>query len=135
MRPQSLVYFNWLYGISLVVSAIGIALEPVDPELPIAFAAGLYAIMFAIAMFFWYAISLRASNVMRWIYSVLCGLSLIATLFVISTSNELNGVSLLLSALVSVIDVITVFMLFTPDARDWFASRGSKGVVNPSVFR
>ena len=135
MRPQSLVYFDWLYWLALVLSAIGIALQPADPELSVAFATSLYVTIFAVALFFWYAIALRASNVMRWIYSVLSGLSLVGTLLLISTSKNLDGVQLSLDALVSVIDAISIFMLFTPKANDWFASRGNKGVVDPSVFR
>ena len=135
MRPKPLVYFDWLYGFSLVLSAIGMALQPANPEVPFAASAPIIGITYAIALFIWFAISLRASNVMRWIFSVLTVVNLVGILFMISNSAELQGLELALNIINAVIDVVCVFMLFSAESKDWFASKGSRGVVDPSVFR
>lgn len=135
MRPQSMIYFDWLYGLSLLLSALQIPFQPANPEMPGTTNYFIYAGLFAVALLFWYAISLRASNAMRWIYSILVGLNLIAALIALAASASLGTLALALVIFGSVVDVVSVYMLFTADAKYWFATGGDKGAVNPSVFR
>ena len=134
MRPRSLVYFDWLYGLSLVLTGIQMALQPGNPDVSGAVTTTTYVITFAVSLVIWYAISLRASKGMRWINTILVGLSLLSVFFTVAASRELSTVELALTLLNSVFDVVGVFVLFTPEAKSWFANGGNKDVVNPSVF-
>jgi asparagine N-glycosylation enzyme membrane subunit Stt3 len=143
MRPSSIVRFDQLFLLSLVLGLVNFALDyetrlaelqadPASAELGLASAGFMFGVLgfsMAIALLLWFLVSRKANNVARWIMAVLAALGLITTPF------SLGGLSLpamIVTISVTLVQVASIWFLFRPDAEAWFR-HGGKG-MDPDVF-
>jgi hypothetical protein len=145
-RPASIVLFEKLYLLSIVVSAIAIALgweqmlamAGARPGLSASaqqgVAIGAVVFTFVIALLLLYFIARRASNVAKWIFVLLAAYGVFAFVTGLSANGlrvdapfALNVVSLLLT-------LYCAWLLFRPDAKAWLESKGADGPADPDTF-
>jgi len=85
---------------------------------------------FALSLLLWYLISRRVSNVAKWIYVVVMGFGVVSTLTSIDDPASPTGFALAISLASTALTAVSIFFLFRPDARAWFA----REVVDPKTF-
>lgn len=145
MRPKSIVIFDWLFLVSLILSMISSALSysavtsrfRSDPTLaPLASAGGPFligsvVIGLGVSLLLWFFISRRASNVAKWILFAFTALGVLSVVRNLQEPMFAGGVTALMIAL-AILQVVTVFFLFRPDAVAWLEG---KAPVDPDVFK
>jgi hypothetical protein len=141
-RPQSIIWFERLYLLGLVVAfAVGLfnwtktqAIVAASQTLPSWYPLVMTAVSLILNIVLWYFIARRGSNIARWIYIVLFAFALIGTAAtLLSPMLRLFGTfTLVTSLLLTVLRGVCVFLLFRPDAQGWF--RGERGNIG-DVFR
>ncbi|MDF8333244.1 hypothetical protein [Novosphingobium cyanobacteriorum] len=87
-----------------------------------------------INMLFWFFIARRASNVAKWILTVLTAFGLVSTGMRWQLMTSYSPLRLTLSLLVLVLQVIAVAYLFRADAVIWLKSKGRQGPVDVATF-
>ncbi len=133
-RPASIVSFERLYLASLAIGAIGtainwstmqaqIAADPNSAMLPSWFMPVTLFVSFSISLALWYFAARRGAVVAKWILVVLFGFGVIGILMTIFAPGPIlmkfiTGVNFVLQGL-------SVWMLFKPDANQWFAGEWS----------
>ena len=145
-RPASIVLFEKLYLLSIVVSAIGIALgwdrmtaaAAAQPGMPAATQQGLVigaiAFTFAIAFLLLYFIARRASNIAKWIFVVLVAYGVFAFVTGLSTTGLVFDAAFLTNAASLALTLYCAWLLFRPDAKAWLESKGADGPADPTTF-
>lgn len=143
MRPASITMFDRLFIGSLVLGLLNTALsygsvmeqlkaDPAVAEMGMAtpgFLIGAAAFGYGISLLLWFFISKKASNVAKWILTVLTVLgALMIPLSITATPLVETIITLVLTAL----QLAAVWFLFRPDAKVWF-EHGTKG-VDPATF-
>ncbi|UYV16382.1 hypothetical protein [Porphyrobacter sp. ULC335] len=145
MRPPSIVKFDQLYLAIIVTGVIGFAVNwesamaqlEVNPGLNdfgwdgAGVLIGMYAFSIAISLLLWFFVSRRASNVARWILTVLTGYGLVSlpfTLFLV----PLPVPSLIVAVVSAALQIAVLWFLFRPDAAAWF-KHGPRG-MDADVF-
>lgn len=130
-RPASMVWFDWLFGASLVSSYAGsIYLGEVMIEF-----IWIDIIVFALMMLLWYFISYEVNNIAKWIYLALCAVSLGAyALLLVSgvlelefLADDIADMSLaenLFGTTTQLLSMGTVICLFLKSSQIWFRSKG-----------
>ncbi|MBO9725775.1 MAG: hypothetical protein J7530_15465 [Novosphingobium sp.] len=143
MRPNSIVQFDRFYLGSLVLAVINSALSMQDTlsdpriassGLGLGFLVGAQVFSFALILLLWFFISRNASNVAKWILTVL---TVAGVLMTIPTLPALAGRGLLGTGAVVVItalQIVAVVFLFRPDAKAWFARKGDVAADDESIF-
>ncbi len=145
MRPQSIVRFDQVFLAIIVIGLIGFALNwesamaqlNANPGLSqlgwdgTGVLIGMYAFSVTISLLLWYFVSRRASNVARWILTVLTVYGLISLPFTLFLS-PLPWPSLIVAFVSAVLQAASVWLLFRPDAAAWF-KHGPRG-MDPDVF-
>lgn len=143
MRPNSIVQFDRFYLGSLVLAVINSAFSMKDTlsdpriassGLGLGFVVGVQVFSFALILLLWFFISRNASNVAKWILTVL---TVGGVLMTIPSLPTLAGRGLLSTAAVVVItglQIVAVVYLFRPDAKAWFARKGDVAVDDESIF-
>lgn len=147
MRPRSIVLFDWLFLGSLALGVINtamafegnLALIRADPAASQAgFGTGFLlfttAAGFAIPLLLWYFVSRRASNVAKWILIALTGIGVLAIVPALEQLAKLGTLPMVVSLLITALQIIALALLFRGDAKAWFATRG-QGAPDPDVFR
>lgn len=143
-RPKSIVAFERVFWVSVAVGLIGgilgwnDVLETYRREPSIAamgfgneFLIAMWCISLAFQLLFWYLIARKGSNVMRWIYVVLMGFGIISALATIGNPAMPGGISQITSLASTALTAVAIFLLFRPDASDWFTK---KRKVDPATF-
>ena len=132
MRPNSIVKFEQFYLGAMVIGLVNGALNwsnsaallEADPSLAgwgSGFLVVSMVIGIGIALLLWYFAARKASNVAKWIITVFFGFSLISLPFSFGTLPMLN---LVVTLVTYVLQAYAVYLLFQPDARQWFSTKG-----------
>lgn len=143
-RPSSIKNFERSFWASVLIGIVSFALHwstvgdtlESDPALSSSVDAAMIAvgivvgISFAISLLLWYLISRRASNVAKWIYVAVMGFGIISTLASLSDPMSPKGIALAISLASNAITALSIFYLFRPDSRAWFA----RETVDPRTF-
>ena len=139
MRPASIVLFEKLYLLSIVVSAIGLALgwdqmvaaAGARPGMPAGTQQGLVigsvVFTFLIAFVLLYFIARRASNIAKWVFVVLAAYGVFAFVTGLSTAGLTADAAFLVNALSLALTLYCAWLLFRPDAKAWFEAKPSDG--------
>lgn len=141
MRPPSIVKFDQLYFVMIVLGLVGLVVNwettmeqleanPGLSQIGLSGAGvliGMFAFSIAISLLLWYFVSRRASNVARWIVIVLTVYGLITlpfTLFLV----PMPLASLIVALVSAALQAAMVWFLFRPDAAAWF-KHGPRGMA------
>ncbi len=137
MRPQSIGNFDKLYLGSMAIGIVNVLIgwEASVAELD---AAGMglglllfgLAIGYGITLLLWYLISREASNIAKWILVVL---TVIGVAMMPFSLFELPALELILAMITTGMQLVAIYFLFQPDAKDYLENKG-KGSIDPSVF-
>ncbi|OAO01497.1 hypothetical protein A8B75_01220 [Sphingomonadales bacterium EhC05] len=131
-RPKSIVWFEWLFWISFVVSYVGdYVVEGSVLEFIIA-----DLLTFGIAALFWYMITRQSNDVFKWIYTVgaivglgIFGLALTANVIKLDfLDNELLGMSaseIVFGIVVNSLNIAAAICLYLQPSREWFEAQGA----------
>lgn len=140
-RPKSIVLFDRLYLLSIVVSLIGAAVTwsatmakalsspamvqnpGMAPMVTIGSIAGI-GIYVAITLLLWWLIAYKANNNVKWVFVVLNVIGIALAVFSLFAMNAEEMVSVLFKAFAWVFAIPALYFLFRPDANAWFANKG-----------
>lgn len=140
MRPNSIILFERLFLGSLVIGIINaylswdttmaaLAADPNTAGLGAGFTYGVLAFSFGINLLLWFLVARKASKVAKWILIVFFGIGLIA---MPSSLGTLPPLSAAIAVAITVMQGVSLFMLFRPDAKRWFS--GEKTVDLERTF-
>lgn len=143
MRPQSITRFDQLYLGSLALGVVNFVLnydnaiaqleaDPATAGLATAgpgFMFGVLIVSMGISLLLWWLAARGASNAARWILAVFTGIGLIGLPL---TLGQLPALQLVVTLVITAMQVAAMWFLFRPDAAAWF-KHGSKG-MDPDVF-
>jgi hypothetical protein len=128
MRPQSIVNFERLYLLAIV---IGVITGVVTHDKSVADMAKMHinpsavtwiqVIFTVIGLLLLYFIARRASVVAKWILTVLYLLGLLGFLVAIPKLMEGGTLPAILQVATIALEGVAIYFLFRPDARAWFA--------------
>ena len=132
MRPNSIVTFERLYLASLVLGLINnllnwenasqiLATDPNAARLGPGFLVLTMGGGFLVSLLFWYFTARKASSVAKWIITVFFGLGLLALPMSLGSLPSLN---LAISGIALIMQGYAVYLVFRPDAKQWFSSKG-----------
>jgi len=143
MRPNSIVLFERLVLLSIVLSLISVFVSweqtqamlsaqnsPLGPT-SILVTQGIMILLYLLLIYF---IARKGSPVAKWIYVVLAGLGLVLGLIGIGQTFQLGTIPGVIALIQYVITAATLWLLFRPDAKAWF-SEGRGGDVDVETFR
>jgi hypothetical protein len=128
MRPKSIVLFE-----RFVLASIGLGLLSLLLSLQtlsvvarmtgssVGLLVGIPILIFLLYGVLIYFVARQASSVARWIYVVLAGFGLLFGLLGIGTLMAFPAVLVILTLAQHALTAASLFMLFQPDARAWFA--------------
>ncbi len=145
MRPQSIIKFDQLFLAMIMLGLVGLGINwdwsiaqfDSNPGLSqlgwnaAGMLIGIFAFSTAINLLLWYFISRRASNVARWILTVLTGYGLISvpfSFFLVPVPLS----SLIIGLVAAALQAAMLWFLFRPDAAAWF-KHGPRG-MDADVF-
>jgi hypothetical protein len=127
MRPPSIVRFEQAVyaslGLSLVNSLIWSDTDTASSpgiELPLSHLIGLHVVALGISVLLIWLIARRASNIAKWIFVALSGLSLALQLASPEWIFEMGGVETAILLSQDLLIIIALRMLFRSDSRAWF---------------
>lgn len=139
MRPRSIVLFERLYGLDIVL-AIGSAIwtflrmNEVIPPLPQGTPAAMAQIMplmiigmatlsIVVKLLLWFFIARRGAEVAKWIFVILTALALFGIVRAVGDAGHgmMPPVGLGISAVAILLQLVCTWLLFRPDAKPWFA--------------
>ena len=138
MRPQSIVRFELAYLGSVVLWLVNLALgwkarlgtlesnpafagNPQMAELAQTMMIGTTVVMLVLWLLLWYFTARRASEVAKWVIVALFGLP-----FTLMSYPVVGALSTVLSLAAFALTAYSVWLLFRPDARAWFAGDTSE---------
>lgn len=132
MRPNSILIFEKLYLATLILGLINSVLnwgnasqiletDPNATQLGSGFLVLTIAGGFLISLLLWYLTARKASSVAKWIITVFFGLGVLALPMSLGSTPVLN---IAISGIALIIQGYAVYLLFRPDAKQWFASKG-----------
>ncbi|HYJ28873.1 MAG TPA: hypothetical protein VEW25_00855 [Allosphingosinicella sp.] len=84
----------------------------------------IYAATVAIMLLLLWLIARRGSNVARWIWVVLCVGGLAVSLWDIGAMSRMALPDMLMQAAQGLLTIVSIWLLFRPDANAWFARSG-----------
>ncbi len=131
-RPQTIIWFDWLFWSAIIVSYLGESLLD-KSTLDLLW----FEILFlGLTGVFWYFLARRANIILKWIYAVLAIVAIgLYGLVVISSAFELefSGAALLsmsmpglvLGGVVNSLSVGAAILLFLKPSKIWFESGGT----------
>jgi uncharacterized membrane protein len=143
MRPASITRFDQLYLGALALGIVNTVLAydatmtqlEADPDVAAAGMAGpgviigAFAFGFAISLLLWFFISRRASGIAKWVLVVF---TVIGTLMLPLSLTAVPLVQLIVTLVITAMQIGAVWYLFRPDARAWFAH--GPGGMDPAAF-
>ena len=147
MRPISIIRFDQAYLSALAVGLVNTALtfektstelarDPSSAQLGLGtgFLFAMLGFSFGLTLLLWFLVSRRASNVAKWIVVVLTSAGVLMGLASLMNLAAFGGLELALMLLGMGLQLTALYFLFRRDAREWFASKGQGGAVDPAVF-
>ena len=129
MRPKSIVTFERLVLLGIIIGLINAflvwdqttaALQAQANPMSSNTVMIIQAVTVALYLLLVYFISRKGSPIAKWIYVVLAGLGLIVGLFGIQQTMEYGTVPLLITIVQYVLSLVSIWLLFRPDAKAWF---------------
>lgn len=127
MRPQSIVNFERAVLASLglgvlnswvswdrsvaTVTAAGVGASSI---------IGIQAVMIALILLLVWFVARKASPVAKWIYVVITGLGLVASLVGLPQVMKTGALSVALTIVQTLLSIYSLWLLFRPDAKSWF---------------
>lgn len=136
MRPVSIVRFERLYLLAMLVGMVGTALSwsamqamrGVDPRISATTwnwtVIATIVITYAFSLLLLYLTARRRSNIARMIVAVLFGLGLVQTLWALATGAFPMTLLSAVSMTGFVLQAAAIYFVFRPDANAWFDRRG-----------
>ncbi|SIO18831.1 hypothetical protein SAMN02745824_3276 [Parasphingorhabdus marina DSM 22363] len=131
-RPTSIIWFERLFWISAFVSFA----TDLDTEGSLFEIVLINAVFFGLLFLLWDLIARRASNVFKWIYSVLAFLGLGFFLLAMAAKGlgsemlggiflQMTGPDLVVSAVANILSFGAAICLFLKPSQIWFRSKGA----------
>ena len=142
MRPKSILNFERLVLLYLAVGLLYAylvwdqtmaSLQAQGAGLGSGTVLTIQAITVALYLLLVWFISRKGSPVAKWIYVVIGGLGLVLGLVGMRETISLGTVPLILAILQYVLLLLTIWLLFRPDAKAWFSD--GRGGVESDTFR
>lgn len=148
MRPQSIVRFEQAYLGATLLWLVNLALgwktrldsinanpafagNPQMAELAETMMIGTTIAMLALWLLLWYFTARRASEVAKWVVVVLFGLSVLGLPFTLMSYSIVGALSTVLSLATFALTAWSVWLLFRPDAKLWFAGEDASSDTAP----
>ena len=129
MRPASIVNFERLYWVAIVLGLVTIYLSwdaimaamQVQPGIQVGpgFVIMMTVVGLAVQLLLWYFISRRPSVVAKWIFVGLFAFNVLGVIFNAMTGAALSDITMVLTVLALMLRGLAAWMLFRPDARIW----------------
>lgn len=132
-RPNSVLWFERIYGLSIFVSVVDLVFQwdslfddnEFDADVYRIFVATTVlamVIIFAIELLLWFYTAHRASKIAMWILISISVASL--TSWAVDYTGY-EGIELVFYVASQILAFVALALLFRPDARAWFASKGA----------
>jgi uncharacterized membrane protein len=129
VRPASVVNFERVVLLTLALGAAnavltwdalvaGFAARGLGPS----FVVGAHVAGGALILALLWMMSRRRSDVARWIYVALTVAGILVTLFAITPNDSGAPILLVIEVLQMLLSLISLWLLFRPDAQGWFAA-------------
>lgn len=145
MRPASIDWFDRLFLGSLILGIANSALSfsksmelmqqsPGGEAFGPAFMIGTLAVSMAISLLLWFLIARRASTVAKWFLVVITVFGALMIVPSIGMLAETRPLSLVLSLVITALQLAAITFLFRSDAATWFASKGRNETDDPTIF-
>lgn len=141
MRPASIVLFERLVLLSILIGIANTILvwdqlnaEVAQQGVGTGMVLGIQGVTIALYLLLIWFITRKGSPVAKWIYVVFAALGLVVGLLGIGQAFAMGTLSGVLSIIGYVLAVVTIWLLFRPDAKAWFAD-GRSATPDPDVFR
>jgi hypothetical protein len=128
MRPKSIVLFERVVLFSLVLGILNSVLvwdrvtaEAAAQGLGSGTLVAIQVLTIAIYLLLIWFIARKASPVAKWIYVVLTALGVVAALAGAGKTREMGAATLLITLFQYALLLFSVWLLFKPDSKAWFA--------------
>ncbi|MXO86911.1 hypothetical protein GRI38_12820 [Altererythrobacter aurantiacus] len=130
-RPDSIRMFEKLFLASIALGIVNMIIsfgdtqatladDPATAQLGSGFAIFIGLFVLGVNLLFWFFIARKASNIAKWILVVFTVLGLV---MLPGTLATLSGFALILSLLVTALQLAAIVFLFKQDAKEWFAGK------------
>ena len=145
-RPASIILFEKLYIVVIVIGVIGVALSwssltamagsqaGVPESVGSGILIGALIFGFLLPLLLLYFIARRASNIAKWIFVVLTAFSVYSFIATIANPAVPKGILLAVNVVSLVLTLYCAWLLFKPDAKAWLESKGADGPGDPTTF-
>lgn len=138
MKPQSIKMFDYLFLGSLALGIVNFLLSLGDAQAQLAadpatagfgsgFLIGVFAFSILISLLLWYFISSRGSKIAKWILIIF---TVIGLLMLPGSLGTLPALPLILTLVITVMQLAAIFFLFKPDAKAYLEGETS----DPDAF-
>ena len=146
MRPKSIITFERIYWLTLILAGVTVALNwngmmqvgqsrpGVPPSLMTGIVIGSLIFIGLIALLLVYFIARRASNVAKWIFIAATAYSVWAFVRGLMLPEMPKDTQFAINAINLVLTIYCAWLLFRPDAVAWLESKGAGGPGDPSTF-
>ena len=146
MRPQSIVTFERIYWLTLILAGIAVALnwngmmrvaqsQPgVPPSLMTGIVIGSLIFIGLLALLLWFFIARRASNVAKWIFVAATAYAIWTFVKGLLLPEMPKDALFAINAINQLLSIYCCWLLFRPDAAAWLDSKGSDGPGDPKTF-
>jgi hypothetical protein len=139
VRPRSIIWFERIQYSILGLGLINVMLtwnQQLARAASIGQGAGwvigVLAGSLGIPLLLMWLIAYRGSKVAKWVLVVMTGLGFPAMVALWRTLAQNGSLSLVITSAQSALALVSLWMLFRPDTRDWFAGRRP---MDPEIFR
>jgi len=140
MRPKSIVHFEWIVILSILLGIVSSiltrdkmeALSAGKPHLSSGVMLTVQIVVILIYLLLIYFISRKGSPVAKWIYVVLCILGLVGGLLGLPLIMKIGTLPLLIAVVQYLLSIASLWLLFRPDSKAWFAEGRT---VDPNDLR
>lgn len=140
MRPASIVNFERVVLVSIALGILNAfllrdqaAATAANQGFGPGFTLAVQAISIAIYLLLIWFISRKASSVAKWIYVVLGAIGIVFGVAGYRSTLGFGTLPALITAIQYLLVLASIWLLFRPDAKAWFADRGAS--PDPDVFR
>ena len=137
MKPTAIKRFDWLYLGAIVLSTVATFINydslmaQMEAELATSGAEGVssialiggFAFGIVVSLALWFLVSVLRIGLVKWIIALFAAWGAVS--FVLSMLQTGFDVSLVLGAIAVIMNVAAAALLFTPEAKAWFASKRS----------
>ena len=138
MKPQSIKMFDYLFLGSLALGILNfllswgdmeaqMAADPATAQMGTGFLIGIFAFSMLVSLLLWYLISSRGSKIAKWILIIF---TVIGLLMLPASLGTLAPLAMVLTLVITAMQLAALFFLFKPDAKAYLAGERS----DPDAF-